>query len=411
MNRIAFSTLIFFIPLVMFSCGSPRQGNPVVSSVQDSLAKGPAKPPCLNLADLTGKTREVLLSQIATGVTYVPLETTNDFLIGEKNVHVKPCGEYLFVSEHGKPVGVFDRNGKFIRKIGNIGKGPGEYNFDFNFWPEESSRQIFLWNADKRTIMAFSFEGAFVKDIVPEINPQSFAPLGKGRFFTWTFMQKEEDGKFFRMVFHDDAGKTISRVFEPKIKYDFSMGIAIMSPLLTPAPDGFLYNSWEQDTIFKARPDGSFEPAFIWITGKYRIPFSGLREYARYMREKQNYILDFNAFEGSSAWLIRYDYKNRREMAICEKRTWEYYVVSNPDTAQQGIFNDIDGGPSFFPGWDNEKGHSFVRLINAIDLIGYQKETAGTKLPVKDPAAAKRFRDLVAGLNENSNPVVMLVTL
>ena len=52
-----------------------------------------------------------------------------------------------------------------------------------------------------------------------------------------------------------------------------------------------------------------------------------------------------------------------------------------------------------------------MRLINAIDLIGYQKEPAGTKLSVKDPAAAKRFRDLVASLNENSNPVVMLVEM
>lgn len=189
------------------------------------------------------------------------------------------------------------------------------------------------------------------------------------------------------------------------------MGIMIMSPLLTPAPDGFLYNSWEQDTIFKARADGSFKPAFTWTIGKYKIPFSGIREYARYLREKENYIMDLNGFEGPSEWFIRYEYKNRREMAVYEKGTGDFFVVANPDTAQRGVFNDMDGGPSFFPGWDNEKGRSFVRLINAIDLIGYQKESAGTKSSVKDPAAAKRFRDMVAGLNENSNPVVMLVEL
>jgi hypothetical protein len=46
----------------------------------------------------------------------------NRFIFGDKSVHVKPWGEYLFNSEHGNPVGVFDRAGKFIRKIGTIGK-------------------------------------------------------------------------------------------------------------------------------------------------------------------------------------------------------------------------------------------------------------------------------------------------
>jgi hypothetical protein len=411
MNRFFISTGILMIPLIMISCGTQKQRNQVVTAIQDSIAKAPAGPPHLNLPALIGKKREVFLSQLATRVTYIPLETTKEFLIGEKSVRVKPCGEYVFVAEHGKPVGVFDRTGKFIRKIGNIGKGPGEYNFDFNFWPEESSRQVFIGNADKRSIMAFSFEGAYIKDFVPDTKPMSFVPLGKGRIFTWTFMQGEKDGKFYRMVFYDEAGAATSYVFEPKIKYDFSRGIAIMSPLLTPAPEGILYNSWENDTIFRVKADGSFDPALSWLKGNLQMPPDLQKDYQRFFREKDNYLIDFNAFESPSKWFIRYDYKGRNEMACYDKHSSEFFVVANPDTAQRGVYNDIDGGPSFFPSWDNENGHSFVRLINAIDLMDDQQEKTGKNPEPKDAEAAKRFLTMVAGLKENSNPVVMLVEL
>ena len=207
MNRFFLSRLMFVIPLLMISCGSPKSKQPSDISSQDSLRMEQAVLPFLDLADLISKKRDVLLSELAVRITYIPLETPRSFMIGEKNVHVKPCGEYIFVSEHGKPVGAFDRTGKFIRKIGNIGKGPGEYNFDFIFWPDEASRQVYIWNADKGTIMAYSFEGAFLKDIKPEFRLGNFVPVGNGLFLSWTFMQADFEGKFYRMVFHDSIGE------------------------------------------------------------------------------------------------------------------------------------------------------------------------------------------------------------
>jgi hypothetical protein len=392
--------------MLVVSCDSKPRASRMSAASQDTIR---TVVPNLDLPDLVGKKREVFLSQFADSIAYIPLETTPEFMIGEKNVHVKPCGEFIFVSEHGKPVGAFDRSGKFIRRIGSIGKGPGEYNFDFIFWPEASLKQIYVWNADKGSIMAFSFEGQFLKEIVPEISPMAFAPLGNGRFLTWTFMQKEKEGKYYRIIFHDEQGSTSSRVYQPQIKYDFSRGIAIMEPLITPAPEGFLFNSWDGDTIYRAKQDGSFEPAFTWRPGKLKMPFDALKEYERYQREKGSFVLDFNAIEGPDNWFIRYDYRLRSEMAIYEKRTGEFYVVSNPDTAQRGVYNDIDGGPSFFPGWDNENGQSFVRLIHAIDLVSMPKEISGSQIRIKDMEAAKRYRAMLARLNENSNPVVMLI--
>jgi hypothetical protein len=390
-------------------CGTKTQPKavpeavPVVQEIKDSIG--------LYLPDVLKQKKEIFLSGIASSISYIPLETTNKFLIGEKTVQLKPCGEFLFVSEHGKPVGVFDRSGKFIRTIGAIGRGPGEYNFDFNFWPDLSSRSIYIWNADVSAIMAFSFEGKYLKNVVPEIKAMSFAPLGNGQFITWTFMQKEQDGKFYRLAFHDETGQTKKRIYEPKKKYDFSRGIAIMSPLFTPTYDGFLYNTWEDDMICKAKSDGSFNPVLTWQLGNLKIPFNPSTDFARYDREKGNYIMDVNGCESPSAWYIKFYYKNQLHMTVYDKAKSIAYLVSNPDTAQQGVINDIDGGPSFWPFWDNEGGKSFVRLVNAMDMIDYQKAGLRSKIQVKNPDQANRLKELVAKLNENSNPVLMLVDL
>jgi len=127
------------------------------------------------------------------------------------------------------------------------------------------------------------------------------------------------------------------------------------------------------------------------------------------MREKGNYIIDVNACESPSLWLIKFHHKNRLQMAVYEKETELGYLVSNQDTAQQGIYNDIDGGPSFWPFWDNEGGKSFVRLVNAMDMIDYQK--ARDKVPAKSPEQAAKLKELVSKLNDSSNPVLMLVDL
>lgn len=411
MNQIKTTIATLLIGLCLFSCHTTPKNSAQVSNGQNPPVAQPAGPIHLVLPDLIQNKKPVFLSQLAESVEYVPLETTTKFMIGDKGVHVKPCGDYLFVAEHGKPIGVFNRSGKFLRTIGNIGKGPGEYNFDFTFWPEEKSQQIYLWNADTGTIMVFSFEGSFIKDIKPEIKPMAFAPLGNGKFLTWTFMQKEQEGKYYRMVVHDDSGTTIQRLFEPKIKYDFSKGVSIMTPLLTPTFDGFLFNSWKTDTIFKGKSDNTFHPAITWEMGKLNLPDDILQDYARFQREGANYLVDFNAFESKTQWLCRYEYKNRHEMAVYQKSQQDFFVVANPDTAQNGVCNDIDGGPSFFPSWDNENGEVFVKLIHAIDLIDYPKSSVPGNPPVKNPAAEASFRSMVAGLTENSNPVVMLVKM
>ena len=364
----------------------------------------------INLETAIGNTREVYLSELVEAIRYVPLETTTEYMIGEKSVKVKPCAEYIFISEHGKTIGVFDLDGNFIRTIGNIGKGPKEYNFDYDFWPDETTRNVYVSNVNIKGITAFSFDGKYIEDIIPAEHSMTFVPLGNDKFISWTWQQKTHDEKLFRLFFHDNQGRVFDRVFEPVKEYDFSHGISIMSPHFTYAPIGVIYNSWEEDQIMRAQEDGSFETALTWNLGKYKIPFEPSSDYKRYKREKHKYIMDLNAWESHDNWYIKYHYKNRLNLAVLDKTSEDFYIVANPDTAQDGLYNDIDGGPSFWPFWYSDKGKRFFELFQAIDLIeGDLAQKPG--LEIKNPEAALAFNEMVAKLNENSNPVLMIVEM
>ncbi len=83
--------------------------------------------------DIPGSIRnkgEVKLSEIAKDIEFIQLETTKDCLINDEQSECYIASKYILVVSR-KPVGVmlFDRKGKFIRRIGQVGKGPNEYAF------------------------------------------------------------------------------------------------------------------------------------------------------------------------------------------------------------------------------------------------------------------------------------------
>ena len=78
-----------------------------------------------------GRNMETMLrlntEDISEDVRYVPLETSDESLIGDR-AYVRMLGGKLLVASLNQPVKMFDAStGKFIRSVGAIGNGPEEY--------------------------------------------------------------------------------------------------------------------------------------------------------------------------------------------------------------------------------------------------------------------------------------------
>ncbi|MFK2362879.1 6-bladed beta-propeller [Bacteroides fragilis] len=70
---------------------------------------------------------------------YVKLETQDNILVGDIK-QLKRTEKFVFIySRNQRHVMMFDTSGKFIRKIGHVGQGPGEVT-NINF-----SQSVTVW--------------------------------------------------------------------------------------------------------------------------------------------------------------------------------------------------------------------------------------------------------------------------
>ena len=135
---------LYFVPLIIIlgSCKSPEGG--LYQFDPRTIGK-----------------KEIALSELADDITYIPLD--NSFPINMIYYPRYFIGDNIYLSERQSGVMIFDRNGRFIKKVGSKGRGPGEYAFCVNFSVDERSGTICVMDAN--VIKVYSKTGRFLRKI------------------------------------------------------------------------------------------------------------------------------------------------------------------------------------------------------------------------------------------------------
>ena len=155
--------LFFIFSVVLFSCSSKnnQQELPLEYYTIDLDAE---KEEPIPLSSLFGRVRTVIL------------ESGDDYMIGQVNI-IQVFDGYIYIldSRRAKSLFVFDMEGRFIRKIGNIGNGPGEYIEANDFTLDTENGFIFICDARNR-IHKYQFDGTYLHTITID-SPTSKAVL------------------------------------------------------------------------------------------------------------------------------------------------------------------------------------------------------------------------------------------
>lgn len=142
--------LLLFIVSVFFSCkqsGEMSENSRVENIVIDS-----------------DKNIQVPYDSLIERIEFIKLETTEDNLIGE-------ISQVLFVdsllivvdSKSAKSISVFDLNGDFKNKIGNIGNGPAEFVEISNVIIVPETNHVCVLDRPQKKILYFSLDGQFIR--------------------------------------------------------------------------------------------------------------------------------------------------------------------------------------------------------------------------------------------------------
>ena len=280
------------------------------------------------------------LSEISEKIEAIELEVTDESLI-QKVSRILYSSDFIIVQEW-KSIMLFDKNGKFIRRIGSEGQGPGEYVSINSIAADFDSKKIFVFSVDDK-FLCYDFEGNFVKQ-----SPIGYYPRARNAyanyidnkllFFPESFIVIEEnDIKSRRSLFviNDDLLKTDSILVRQIDLSQFEVGYQPAYEYLTREGDNtYLYyniivpNHIVSDTLYQINNDH--------LTPYLNIHFKnrGLNS-----EEKKDVNID-NIYRSSRYVFTPYYYnpRNQRYFFCHDMKTGESYNMKD------GFTDDIHTG-------------------------------------------------------------------
>jgi hypothetical protein len=197
----------------------------------------------------------ILVSEFTTGMEVIKLETADTCLLGNIT-HIKLTDEFIYIKDiFFKGIYVFDRKGKFIKRLHREGRGPGEYMdiFDFIVDEEQNTLEIFDGNARKLYIYELS-DFSFIKAVsIPLV---AFGVVKRGNMYYFA-------SKALRNIINEQP--TNSDI----IAYDATNDQFI--PLFDKIRPDEEHQSWDLTNVFTVNSQNDIFVSLAWQNNCYII--------------------------------------------------------------------------------------------------------------------------------------------
>lgn len=352
--------------------------------------------------------KQINLSEIADDILYVPLD--DSILISGVNTvnYPKFANDRIYLYDQNQGILIFSRSGKFLRKIGKRGRGPGEYVYGSTFTVDPESGTVYL-NDLNSIIKVYSKSGNYLRSIMlneyqGSIDEMEF--FNKNLFVA--FNLQYGDNFKYEWVFLDTLGNIIKKKDRsiPIFKSNYLVGGGTFI-------QGNKLNFWHNftDTIISFSDDFTVKPNFLLSQGDFRLPKQyvddPIKRLPEYMSMEQ--VLETNRF-----LILRYNfYKGKNSLVLIDKEEDKSYLSYWSFDDYRGLINDLDGGIRFQPrGYLFENGREYlIEIKDAIRFKAYVNSNDFENAKSINPEKKKIFKEITDNLKETDNPVLMIVKL
>ena len=352
---------------------------------------------------------ELAISHLVDNITYIPLQSE---ILFQNPFSIITTKDHFILSTFPSNILVFTRSGKYINEIGRVGKGPGEYLFPKHLTYDQNDSLIYIY--DNKRILQYDLSGKFRNELNLEKFNSGFHDIYsyKGDIYL-------AGGIHFGNATYDwiviDSSLNIQSY---KLNHIGSFGAMGDGTIIREGRGGFFrysediyfWNSFN-DTVYSLTHN-SFEPAILFEIGEFKHPHKAILFEDRSKYFYPNYMFGTNNF-----LFMVYILNNYQYTALIDKSTKQLLAINKSTNLSvfdiPGIFNDIDGGPAFPPFYYfQENGEEYlIGWIHAYKLKAHVESEVFRNSTPKYPEKKKELEELAASLDENDNPVLMLVKL
>ena len=352
--------------------------------------------------------KAIKLSEIADDISYIILD--DSVPIGFINSNIRCISNSIFFSVLDVGILEYNRKGEFKKKIGSIGRGPGEYTSYVDFTVDEKSGTVYIRDRGG-IIIAYSEMGTYSRSFsLPGIADHiRTIELKDSRIFVFNYLQFE--GVKYSWIVLDTLGNIIDKKerSEPIFTSRFSGSYGTYK-----YRDKLAYWNSYSDTVLSFSPDLSTEVSLLITPGEHRLPKSEVD-----VSVLSQYLHVWQIFETNRFFIITCTYK-KPSLILIEKNGGKSYrsyleVERKGITSDMvgGLENDLDGGTKFLPkGYFEENGREY--LIGLVEPVTLETRIAGSEFKniiPKYPKKKEELERLADNLKDTDNPILVLVRL
>ncbi|WP_371291218.1 6-bladed beta-propeller [Bacteroides sp.] len=345
--------------------------------------------------------KKELVLQDLMDVEYIPLETNDEFItqgsvmaIGEKYILVKNWS-------HDGNIFVFDRKtGKGIRKINRKGQGDGEYSFINGIILDEDNNEMFVNCASTKKIYVYDLSGNFKRDFKHVEGGEYLEVFNydKNNLICYDMSlyykegQPREENRSYHLIISKQDGSVTQKIYIPfdviKTPVVQKGGAVAMTSIrsIIPYQKEWLLVETSSDTVYNYVPEKNQLNPFL-----IKSPTRDLEilltmgvvtdRYCFMHTVKKDF--DFTTGRGFLITDLMYD---KQENAVFEAN-----VLNGDFVEKQNV--DMLSDP-----------------MNGDEIVAIQPLAANKIVDAyKNDGLKGKLKEIAAGLDEESNPVIMLV--
>ncbi|WP_308919476.1 6-bladed beta-propeller [Bacteroides fragilis] len=431
-------SILLLLIITLLGCSSNKKQEPISKSGV----------PVINLSEDVSTVLSLLLSESAEKLEIVPLEMTDQSMLGEiRRIQVTDHNIWI---DHGREFYIyrFSRSGKFLNKIGSIGQGPGEYTTYSTFLVDEDKKEVYII-ANTNGVLAYDFEGNFKRKIVDIqtilqlfssvydqyiLNNQKFfatqnfalyRPIDKDSL--WSFVSLGDDfqkKKYFKNPAHVGREEQIianranmDRMVNYWREYLTSMD-TYNAQLTLKYPDTDTIYCYDDATnqlspqyaIFTDEEKGDYEATHLWF--KDRKTFDYFSIFSYYPTKDFVYLI---GSKGEEVYTYCYNKKDgsvrlqKRQSAITERDVPWFSFPLRQMKRDFVLDNDLGGGD--FTVDSRSSGKYWIDVLDSSDNENWIDIDQIKSSTVIDESKKKELIQVLENVTEDSNPILLIATL
>jgi hypothetical protein len=376
----------------------------------------------LMIEDILGDKRDIPVSEIVDEIELIKLETTSQALLSATNraglriaggTRVIPFEDYILISQQNTAPYLFDRNGKFIRQISEIGRGPGEISEYYSTVFNKGDKCIYFLTDEGMNIKVFNINGDFLRNIKTD-KLFTFQYVSDNLFCGAVWTNEMDNSKDYNYILFNDKGDIVKKIklpgfaeilFFSKDDPQKISGSSIRRPRLSYSSSGTHINTLINDTIFTISDDKNIQNSLTWFGGKYKSPYS-LKEASTTISpsELSRYLRMPSIFETEKYWFLSFVIEKVSHRCVLDKSTGEAFELNS-------FKNDIGEFLFTIPSEENIYGNQFIHIYEVVDLKKKITSKQFLDLEKEFPQEAQEVRAMINELDEEDNVIIMIMTL